>query len=207
MSIPDDIDLQHTWIHSEIIQPGSFPNLQSIVDEMLSQNLLVPAMSYTRFMPPAIKLTYLKLEIGAELISVPDGTVLNRLNPNLLPKAGHEIQSSFYPLQGTLDKDYEKTYTGQDVFSEPLKNTNILLLYIMTPDKTTGVNTVFGGKYCLCALVKENHLKLIYEHPQPIELIYRYLPYMEPPSGRGVGVIKPGLEKDSIKSILKLLRV
>jgi hypothetical protein len=213
MPIKDDLDLQHTWIHTELSTlslGNSFPAVKDVLAEIISNKLLPNVLSYTKYMPMAVKLTYTKLEIGVELIPVPDGTVLNRLSPKLLPKAGEEIQSAFYPLRGSLDQDYEKTYTGQDVFSEPLTGTELMLIYIAVPDIQTpqpngSTSTQFGGKYSIMALVKEDHLKFIYQHQYPHEIIHKYMPYMDLPHRNG-SMTKPGLDKSMFKILLQAAR-
>jgi hypothetical protein len=105
LDIPNDDELHSTWVNNKMWDEPVIYASEFLSDTM-NKGLLLPALSYSRWMPLEMKAIYRKNEIFASLEKIPDNSIFNFTNLNV---PSNLSQSTITPLNNPLLG--EATYT------------------------------------------------------------------------------------------------
>lgn len=197
LNIPNDIELQHTWVNSEYL-PEMFTTFEDMLQELLTKDLILPALSYTKYMPLQVKDTFSRPEIAIEAIPIPDGTVYFQANQRVILMKGESIQSGHELLNGAMAlQDPEQPPDPEDILTIPLNNAYVLFMGMRATLPLSALSSYTN------VLVVEGQVKLIYHHPQPAQIVRKHLQYMD--AQPFIAAAKASLPIDLVRAVLKAL--
>lgn len=195
LNIPNEIELQHRYLKELTNHPMIELSSSGYIGALIERGILIPCLSYSRYIPLQLRLMYHVPEIHLEIIPVPDGKVYHVTNPDLILKKNLDINCPSFPeLQGKIHENNLPPGPGAEEVHQYITQDNELLIV----ELYSSPSNLY--KLTAEALIRKDQVLLTYHSSYPLGKYFQGSP---PDDGLG---LEAALSLELSQSLLQALQ-